>query len=170
MTHLKCSMQVKKKHLLTELHDIVNVNFRWCLFGLQLSVSTALIPNTSIVQAAQHEESSIKWVEWPYKLVKRPVIPLSFLCVEVCISVTLHSEETHTPYITQLDVNNFIGRKKKQKQNNNTKLKSLSKSVQQTQKTKKSGRHFSYWETKERNQVSAHQLRLQQVKAWLYHL
>lgn len=113
MTHLKCSMQVKKKHLLTELHD---VNFRWCLFGLQLSVSTALIPNTSIVQAAQHEESSIKWVEWPYKLVKRPVIPLSFLCVEVCISVTLHSEETHTQYITQLDINNFIGRKKKKQQ------------------------------------------------------
>lgn len=116
MSHLKCSMQIRKKHL-TELHDIVNVNFRWCLFGLQLSVSTALIPNTSIVQATQHEESSIKWVEWPYKLVKWPVIPLSFLCVEVCISVTLHSEETHTQYITQLDINNFIGRRKTTTQN-----------------------------------------------------
>lgn len=62
--------------------------------------------------------------------------------VDVHQRLFLQWSQTHNQYIRRLHTNEFIGRK--------TQEKKKVCAVQQTQSTKTSGRHFSYWETRDK--------------------
>lgn len=58
-----------------------------------------------------------------------------------CVLASFQWSKTHNQYIRQIHTNNFIGRKTQKKK---------VCVVQQTESTKKSGRQFSYWETRDK--------------------